>query len=358
MRAVPRRGRWGKIAGFALHRSLPAWPNRSPPRTRDRNPHPRPATAGPRAVLDREDLRQGPVARKPRRAAVVPDDRSAADRDRPAHAGRADRAGRLRMRADDHRHRARGRQDRVPGRGVAGGRVRDPRRCRRTSCSRCSRCTARRCCFRMRARPSPMRRCAPAFRPCISRRSISRRCTSSSSRRRPPKPRRSPTDRPRSTRRLRFALRALAARYWRSSLPRRCVPLRIIARPAIPRPCSMTRRRRARSRCTSTAAMSRSRCSSASRAGPRFAMPPARSAGCSRRRSPTSGWSSCAHPAPTCGRAPMTRRRSSFAPTATSSSSSPSPPHRRRRRRRRAGSGCAIATDRPGYVRLTQVFGF
>ena len=78
----------------------------------------------PQAVpdaVDREDLRQGSFARKSRRAAIFLHPGNAAGRSRPAHARRADRGERLRMRPHHNRDRESRRQDAVPGRGRAGG---------------------------------------------------------------------------------------------------------------------------------------------------------------------------------------------------------------------------------------------
>src|SRR5204862_344755 len=54
--------------------------------------------------------------------------------------------------------------------------------------SRCSRCIARRCCSRTRARRSRTRRCSPASRRCSCSRSTSKRSTPSSSPARRPRP--------------------------------------------------------------------------------------------------------------------------------------------------------------------------
>ncbi len=148
--------------------------------------HPETATRSPRPagtrrlpVRDRQDLRQGPVARESRRAAIVPDDRGAAGRDRPAHAWRAGGAGHLRMRTDDH-----GDGDRRAARRYSWSRR------RRRDCSRSAACPRRTaaagtgdplsaCCSRTRARPWRTTMRARVSRRCISRRSISKRSTSS-----------------------------------------------------------------------------------------------------------------------------------------------------------------------------------
>ena len=80
-----------------------------------------------RHVFHRQDLRQGPLAREPGLAAVVPDAGAAAGRSRAAHARRADPARRLRERAHGHADREERRQDAVPRRGVAGRHLHDPR---------------------------------------------------------------------------------------------------------------------------------------------------------------------------------------------------------------------------------------
>src|SRR5207253_10087415 len=71
-----------------------------------RNPHGRPASATPGTlVLDPEDLRQGSFAGEPRRSAIVLRTGIAPGRGRLAHARRADRAERVRVRTDGHRNR-------------------------------------------------------------------------------------------------------------------------------------------------------------------------------------------------------------------------------------------------------------
>ena len=262
----------------------------------------------------------------------------------------------LRMRADADGHRAQRRQDGVPGRGVAGRRVRHPRRHARAGAAGARRCTARRCCSRMRARRSPTRRCARASRRCTSRRSTSRRSTSSSSRRPPQARRPSRTDAQRDAARAPPAPRAR----WCAGGVRRAGARRRFPRDRRRRrPCSTTRRRRRRARCSCTAATCRSRCSSASKAGPRCATPAARSAG-SQTKSLTDKRDRRAsgRRSPTCARAP-----DESAPRGL-----PRREERAARARRdgrhadgigdaRLGEG-APSRRASGFVRIAQVFGF
>ena len=298
-----------------------------------------------RAAGDREDLRQGPVARESRRAAIVPDDRGAADRDRPAHARRADRARCLRVRADAHRHRASQRQDGVPDRGRAGRHFRHSRRAARAAAARPRHSLSRRALSRMRARRSPTRRCAPAFRLFTWRRSISRRSISSSSRKPRPARRPSRTD--------------ARARVHPESNPLVAARALLVAL-ALPVVAGAADFRSTRNPATVLYD------APSAHAKPLFVYGrdvPVESLvsveGWTKIRdaSGTIGWMQnpslsdkrmlvVRAPAPTSAQRPRKARRSCSAPIATCCSSSPSRPHRRPRRQHPGGSRCATATAR------------
>ena len=334
------------------------------------DPQAAPATApqGQRRVHDRQDLRQGPLAREPRRAAVVPAHRAAAGRDRPAHARRADRARRLRVRADGH-----GDRESRPTRRCSWSRRRRPGSSRSAACppSSCSRSSRSHCptvLFPYVARDHRGRRDrAPASRRCISRRSTSRCSTSSSSRR---------CSTGGAGGELTRRSHCIGERMTRADRRRR-IGARAALGVLVPASVAATSALAADFRVTAEAPTVLYDAPSA-KAKPLFVY--GRDVpievhrhgrrldqGARRRRHDRLGRRRRARrPAhagraraasPTCAPSPTTPRRSCFAPSRTCCSSSPSRRRRRRRPRCPAGSKVRHRDGQTGYVRIAQVFG-